>query len=424
MKYFGTIILTLVVAVGMIVGVYYYFNGYNEPKSSVTLTTAATKETTENSNKVFLAENKDGDFKLYKQGKKVLLEHNGKTNEFTGWSEYIDAEKPKMYYADFDNDGERELLIQVVSGNNLYGGETKYSYDLYILSPQQQENGDYEYTIVQANRDTWRQPFEQYIKCGVNQLKKDKSRIQVVMDNASNTISYNEDTGISTSKYVGYARADKNNEGNYKTLARWDKGNGKYVIDGNKITVEIDIRVTYEDEKTASVIGKIYCGLVLESSEFSIRANSVYFEASEDRRVTDPRETASENWKYTIDNIATAASSTDTNINWIEAEFEVPSSGSSDEKSFVSMESEIKSVDSIEITNRKIVLTAKDGFNFVNSNVTSGDYSVSVTLDDVDYDIVSSAEVSTSGSNSVLTFTLDKSYKRSHLKNISIKFGA
>lgn len=88
------------------------------------------------------------------------------------------------------------------------------------------------------------------------------------------------------------------------------------------------------------------------------------------------------------------------------------------------MESEIKSVDSIEITNRKIVLTAKEGFNFVNSNVTSGDYSVSITLDDVDYDIVSSAEVSTSGSNSVLTFTLDKSYKRSDLKNISIKFGA
>lgn len=424
MKYFGTIILTLVVAVGLIVGVYYYFNGYNEPKSSVSLTTAATRETTENSNKIFLAENKDGDFKLYKQGSKILLVHDGKTNEFTGWSEYITAEKPKMYYADFDNDKEKELLIQVVSGNNLYGGETKYTYDLYILSPEKQENGDYKYAIVQANRDTWRQPFEEYIKCAVNQLKKDKSRIQVVMDNADKSISFDEDTGISTSKYVGFARADKGSDGNYKTLAKWDKGNGKYVVDGNSITVEIDVRVTYSNENTQSVIGTVYCGLNLEGSSFSIKSNSVYFEAAKNRLVTDPRDTSSENWSYTIKNIATAASSTDTNINWIEADFDIPSSGSGDEKSFLSMNSEIKSVDSIEITNRKIVITSKDGFTFVSGNINSDDYSVSITLDDVDYEIASSAEISKSGSKSVLTITLDKSYKRSDLKKLTVKFGA
>lgn len=423
MKYFGTIILTLVVAVGLIVGVYYYFNGYNEPKSSVTLTTAATREATENSNKTFLAENKDGDFKLYKQGSKILLVHDGKTNEFTGWSEYITAEKPKMYYADFDNDDEKELLIRVVSGNNPFGGDQQYVYDLYILSPEKQENGDYKYTFALANRDAWQQPFEQYIKCAVTQLKKDKSRLQVVMDNADTSISYDTDTGITTSKYVGFARTDKEKDGSYKTLTKWDKGNGNYVVDGNSISVDIDVRAFYNEETASTVIGTIHCGLSLDGTSFSIKPNSVYFEAGENRIVTDPRDTSAEDWSYTFENIATS-SSADKNINWIEAELDVPSSGSSDEKSFISMESEIKSVDSIEITNREIVLTSKDGYSFVNGNVVSGDYSVDITLDDKDYNIAYSAEITKKGSKSVLTITLDKSYKRSDLKKISLKFGA
>lgn len=423
MKHFGPIVLALVVAVGLIVGVYYYFNGYTKPKSSVTLTTAATVEATENSNKTFLAENKDGDFKLYKQGSKILLVHDGKTNEFTGWSEYITAEKPKMYYADFDNDDENELLIRVVSGYNPYGGDQQYIYDLYILSPEKQENGDYKYTFALANRNAWQQPFEQYIKCAVTQLKKDKSRLQVVMDNADTSISYDTDTGITTSKYVGFARTDKEKDGSYKTLTKWDKGNGNYVVDGNSISVDIDVRAFYNEETASTVIGTIHCGLIIEGGRLSIKPNSVYFEAGENRIVTDPRDTSAEDWSYTFENIATS-SSADKNINWIEAELEIPSSGNGEEKSFVSMDSEMKSLDSVEITNRKIVLTAKDGYSFVNGNVVSGDYSVDITLDDKDYNIAYSAEITNKGSKSVLTITLDKSYKRSDLKNISIKFGA
>lgn len=423
MKHFGPIVLALVVAVGLIVGVYYYFNGYTKPKSSVTLTTAATVEATENSNKTFLAENKDGDFKLYKQGSKILLVHDGKTNEFTGWSEYITAEKPKMYYADFDNDDEKELLIRVVSGNNPYGGDQQYIYDLYILSPEKQENGDYKYSFALANRNAWQQPFEQYIKCAVTQLKKDKSRLQVVMDNADTSISYDTDTGITTSKYVGFARTDKEKDGSYKTLTKWDKGNGNYVVDGNSITVDIDVRAFYNEETASTIIGTIRCGLIIDGGSLSIKPNSVYFEAGENRIVTDPRDTSAEDWSYTFENIATA-SSADKNINWIEAELEIPSSGSGEEKSFVAMDSEMKSLQSVQVTNRKIVLTADDGYNFVNGNVVSGDYSVDITLDDEDYDIAYSAEITKKGSKSVLTITLDKSYKRSDLKNISIKFGA
>lgn len=423
MKHFGPIVLAIVVVVGLIVGVFYYFNGYTKPKSSVTLTTAATVETTEDSSKTLLAENEEGDFKLYKQGSKILLVHNGKTNEFTGWSRFINYEKPKMYYEDFDNDDEKELLIKVVSNYNVYGGDNEYCYDLYILKPEKQENGDYKYNLTLANRDAWRQPFEQYINCAVSQLKKDKSRLQVVMDNSEKSISYDTETGITTSKYVGFARADKEKDGSYKTLTKWDKGNGNYVVDGNSISVDIDIRAFYGEETTSTVIGTIHCGLIIDGGRLNIKPNSVYFEAGKNRSVTDPRDTSSEDWSYTLKNIA-SSSTNDKNINWIDAELSIPSSGSGEEKSFVSMDSEMKSLESVQVTNRKIVLTAKDGYSFVNGNVVSGYYSVNITLDDEDYDIAYSAEITKEGSKNVLTITLDKSYKRSDLKNISIKFGA
>lgn len=425
MKYFGTVFLTLLIAIGLITGVYYYFHGYNQPsEDDLTLTTATSRAVTQSSDKIFLAEHTKGDFKLFAKGSKVILEHDGKSNEFTGWSEYIAVEKPKLYYADFNADDKKELAIKLVSGIDNATGKELYYYDLYILSPKKQSDGSYEYDIVVASRDTWKKQFNEYVKCDVSQLKKDKSRVQVVMGNANDSLSYDPQTGISTSKYVGYSRAARDSSGAYMKVYKWDLGIGEYTIDGNDIGVDIAIRVAYNVGNNIKVIGYVHCGLELRGSSFSIQKNSVYYHAADEYRVTDPRDTAKSNWSYTVNNIAGPASSTDLNINWVSGSFKVPASGKQSDLSFQTMESEIKSVDSVQVTAQKIVLTAKAGYAFANNGLSSRDYSVTIVQDKTEYQISDSAEITEKNGRSVLTITLDKKYKREALSSFTVKYGA
>lgn len=425
MKYFGTVILTLIVAIGIIVGVYYYFHGYNKPNQDLTLTTATSQAVTQDTAKKMLAENKEGGFKLYLQGSKVILEHDGASNTFTGWSEYITKKEPTMYYEDFNKDGKKELAVKVVSGIDTSLGKELYYYDLYILTPKKNKDGSYDYDLIVANRDTWKKPYVQLVKCNVTQLKSDPSRIQVAMCNADDSLSFDEKTGITTSKYVGYSRGLMDGSGEYMNVCGWGRGIGEYTIDGSDIGVDIAIRVAFNEMVNVRIVGYVHCGLEMQGSTFTIKKNSIYYRAAEDFLITDPRDTAKKNWSYTITNLASPASSTDFDINWAEGSFEIPSDGKSRDMSFIAMDSEIKSVDTVRVSNKNIVLTAKEGYAFVNGNIAARDYSVTITLDGKEYEINKTAAISENAQGrSVLTIPLDKSYKRSDLSTVTVKFGA
>ena len=83
MKYFLRVFIVLVLAAGVIFGVFRYTHPEAfENNSTPELTTVSKPAATEkNSNRVLLASLKDEDFYLYKGSKGVLLQHCGKGEE-------------------------------------------------------------------------------------------------------------------------------------------------------------------------------------------------------------------------------------------------------------------------------------------------------------------------------------------------------
>ena len=226
------ILLSALVVIGLLVGVGYYFQTYRHGKAPEEGLTVVTAESTTASNKrTLLAENKEGDFQLYAQGDKAILVHQGKSKTFSGWSHYLTKERPKLYYTDLNGDKKKELVVRLVSGVDRSTGQELYTYDLYVLTPHKQKDGSFEYDLVVADRESWKRPFTQAVKCSVTQLKNDPMRVQVAMGNASGSLSFDEKTGISTSKYTAFSRAETNTDGTPQTIYGWDYGIGTYTVE-------------------------------------------------------------------------------------------------------------------------------------------------------------------------------------------------
>lgn len=418
-------ILLLLIIIGIVSGAYHYKINNSQPNTPAEIyTTKPTTTKSSSGEKKLLASLEDDDFNLYLKGETVILEHDGQSNSFTDWSENIALEKPEMYYADFDGDDKKELLIKIVSYTQDYPVKMNV-YDLYILYPKKQDDGSYKYGIFVANRDAWRNQFGAEVKCNVNQLKADPSRIQVAMNNKDKSISYDENTGLATNGYVGYARAVEDKQGNYYNLEFWDKGDGIFSIEGNNIFVDIVVRARYENSDKGQLLGYIHCGLKLNGKVFSIKQNSVYFMAGEDYLVTDPRNTAKSSWSYKIQNYAGAPSARNKQIDWINQTFDLPKSGASERTSFSNMQSKIKYIDSVTISDKKIEMVAKNGFEFASSVIAAGNYSVLMNEGtDDEYKINAKAEINERDGESVLIINLDKSYPRDDIKTFSVKYGA
>ncbi|MBQ8077507.1 MAG: hypothetical protein IJ235_03910, partial [Eubacterium sp.] len=153
MKYFFRILLTLVLAVGVVFGIYYYTNGNPfAQQSDVRLTTVSQQPATEkNANKELLAS--VGNYKLYKGTTGVILTHGKDEYEFDNWSGLIDAQTPKMYVTDFDSDGNEDLLIRAVSAEDKSSGE--FTYDIYVLKPVIKDSRIVKYDVFCADQTTW-----------------------------------------------------------------------------------------------------------------------------------------------------------------------------------------------------------------------------------------------------------------------------
>jgi hypothetical protein len=108
----------------------------------------------------------------------------------------------------------------------------------------------------------------------------------------------------------------------------------------------------------------------------------------------------------------------------VEGTFTVPDSGTDGVRSFSGMDSQIKAVSAVRFTNKQIVLTAAEGYSFMQNTANARDYAVQITRNKVTYRIDKSAEITEADGRSVLTFTLDKSYKRSDLQKVTLRFGA
>ncbi len=423
MKYFLRIILALVIAAAVITGVYYYTNDKTLPgqKGEVILTTATKPAATEKYEaRTLIASLDKYDFKLYKSGASVIIEH--KDNEFTfdNWSKVIDEETPKMYYSDFDGDGEKELVIRAVSGQD--ESTKEYVYELYILNPKEGKKEDYDVLLV--SQDTWRTVLDDQVTEELSQLKSCSKVLQFVMDSKGSPIAYNSETGIAESAaYVGYAKALQDDNGKYMSLFGWQKSKGLFTIDeDNNIKVEVECIATYDESHIVQDLGKIYFGLtVSKDNKLSVIPKSMYFEPNEKFRVADPTETAKKNWTFTRNNAFTPKDGGA--ISWAKYSFKIDKKVITDTEDLAKEETDIKYIKSFTMTQADILLTAADGYTFSEDPVKKGDYSVTINKGKKDeYEISYTARISKDAKSVRITF--DKTYDQKKIKTVDISYGS
>ena len=422
MKYFLRVFIVLALAVGVVFGVYRYTNPQEFEKANTTQLTTVTKPaaTEKNSNRILLASLEKEDFYLYKGSMGVLLKHGKNEFTFTNWSKFIDAEAPEMHYADFNNDGKKELLIKAVSEQKENGD---FIYELYLLLPKTDDEGKEAFDVAYASRTTWSSILDNNIIEEVRQLKNCKKIIQFAMNSKNKPLTYNEETGIATNGYAGYAKALPDGKGDYLTIDQWSKGNGIYSItNDNRITVSIDVDISYKGSSKTQKAGIIYFELFLnEDNIFQVTKKSMLFKPNAEYRVSDPKETAQESWSYTENNSNKNISQANEVIQWIKYSPDFNSDVITQTKDYSSELSDVKKIKKIFICQNYAELTAKNGYSFEKANAQSGEFSV-VINDDID--IAYTAEISTAGADEVLKINFDKAYPQSEIKSIVINYGA
>lgn len=429
------IIIALLIAV---IGVFVYSYQYrsekiaSEPSVSATIHTTAADTTASNQEdeqgRRLVAEDKKNDWQIYYDGTNTEIIHGDYKRVITSWSYSFDCEDPTMYCKDYDGDGEVEMMLRIVSGKleEQYDPDmSPYTYSLYMFEPYTSSTGEKTLSSIVASDDTWKNPFAEAINCEMTQLKSCKKFLQFTMNDAEETITYNEKTGITTNKYVGYGLALCSNSKTYYTLDRWNRGAGIYNLDKNgNISLDIQVLVNYKEISDTQYIGNIHCGMEIVDGAFILKPNTIVFNSVDPYKVSDPRDTAKKKWNYTIKNASSGTTFKSTTIDWIEADFDLEGTAKQITQPFDSMASKIKCVDSVKFTEKSVVLTAKDGYSFSNVITGSGNFSVLINSGtDDEYDISYDCAVKNEGNTSTLTINFDKTYDREDLDNVTINFG-
>lgn len=441
MKYFFRVCVVLLVAVGIIFG-YSYFYREKKNDEAVVLTTHAistTKagETTTENDKIEYYN--DNGFELFVQKGKGYVLYNDVQKEIGGLDWALAQSSLDIYCGDWDKDKENELLLLYSSGESQISSTllsrynedfSKYHQIAMMIKPVTDAEGKQDFNIVYADQNTWKKPFEQAINAQMNQVKSCDKFIQFVMDDNDVDLKYDKKTGISSNKYVYYATALKKTNGNgYQKFTKWSKGTGNYFV-GDDGTLQLNIMLlAYYDEQPskAQYVGNIHTGISInKKGAFTVTPKTIEFVANKKCACVDPRESASERFTYIINNSSNETVNTNDNyIDWLEYSTDLSPYVNEQTLSFTGLDSQIKCVEKVKVTQSSIVLTAKEGYVFSDKILAKGDYSVNINANtDDEYDIAYKAEILERDARSVLKITYDKKYTKDELKNIDVKFGA
>lgn len=377
-------------------------------------------------NSRLLVEDKENDYQLYFNGEAVTVLHGEYKIDILTWTSAVNTQTPTIYCKDYDGDGQKELLVRIVSGvTTTVSGVDEYSYTLNLIKPITTTTGEKSFSIISATSDTWKNIFENSIKCELTQLKSCKKFLQFVMDDAKEKVVYDSQTGITTNPHVTYALAQADNKQQYYTLNRWNKGLGVYKVDDNgDITLDIQVIVKYDEFSGEHYVGNIHCGMALYNDKFNIIPNTIVFVPNDNYVSTDPRDTAKNNWKCRITNEGVNNNFKNTDIDWIEAQFSLSALADENVQNFESLMSKIKCIDRVEFTQQSVVLTAKKNYTFSQRIADKGTYSVIINKGESgEYNIAYTCEIKNDGGLSVLTINFDKTYDKEDFDKILIKFG-
>lgn len=430
-KFIPIISVMLIVIIVFAVSVKYNKDKVNHDTSVVPneiVTQTAVQETTTEAPRenALLVETADKEYQVYFDGKIITFMHGEHKFELENFGWYVNVETPTVCSVDVDGDGQKELLFRMIyTSVETYNNNWEYVYMVMMLKPVTRADGKKEFDVKLANEDSWKSVFEQSINCEITQLKNCKKILQFAMDDVDKPIEYNSDTGISTSKHVGYAKALTNSNNQYYTLERWKRGVGVYNMDkdGN-ITLDIQVLVTYDGTGAVQNAGDIHCDIALIDGKFSVVPKTIVFKASDLYKVNDPRDSASRKWSCLINNTSGQSGFKDTDIDWIENEFSLSDLSSKVSIPFGDMSSKIKCVDSIKITQNGVTITAKADYDFSPHMVDSGKFSVIQNAGEKnEIDIAYSCVIKEIEGRSTLVIVFDRTYGKDELGNIKINFG-
>lgn len=425
------IAVLLIVIVVFVVSMQYKKNKVNNDISVVpneVVTQATNQETTTEKPRenVLLVETDDKEYQVYFDGKILTFIHGAHKFELENFDWYVGVEEPTVCSVDVDGDGQKELLFRMIyTAVETYNNNWEYVYTVMMFKPVTRSDGKKEFDVKIANNDTWRTVFEQSINCEMTQLKNCKKILQFAMDDVDKKIAYDEKTGISLGKHVGYAKALTNSNNEYYTLDRWKRGAGIYKMDkdGN-ITLDIQVLISYEGTGATQYIGDIHCDIDLIDGKFSVVPKTILFKPSEYYKVNDPRDTAKNKWSCVINNSSSQSGFKETDIDWIENEFSLTDINGTVNRQFGDMPSKIKCVDSIRFTQNGITITAKPDYNFSPHMVESGKFSVIQNVGkNNEVDIAYTAVIKEIDGRSTLVIVFDRTYDKDELSNIKINFG-
>lgn len=423
MKYFLRVLFVFVASVAVVTGMYYYTTGNSivgQEGSSVSLTTVTKQPVTEkNSNRVLLASLEKEQFYLYKGTRGVTLVHGDKEFDYSNWNTtMISEEPPTLYYANFDDDEEKELIVRAV--DNVDQATNKFTYCLYILDPVVDETGNENYVVILANKEDWSAILSEQIKIEVSQLKNCPKYIQFAMDKRSKSIKYDSATGIAKNKHTGYARALANGN-EYLTLDQMTKSNGIYSIDkDNKINVDVDIDISYKENNVSQKIGTVHFQLTLKDSKLYVTGKSMSFSANKEYKISDPNVQAAYPWSYTENNSNKNPVTGNGVVDWLKCETSLDPSVSTQTVTYTSNATDVDHIASVTITESYVMLVAKDNCTFDENALKKGEYSVIINQGTQNqYDIAYNTELN----GNVLKINFDKTYSPEEINELIVNYG-
>ena len=241
MKYFVRVSIVLLIAVGIVFGFSYYYrekkNNENIVLTTQVITTTKPNQTTTAAPDTVYYD--DNGYKLFIDNKnKAYIEYNSVRKELGGFDWALTQKPVDFYYGDYDGDNEKELLVLYCSPacdlNNSLITADKSDFENYhkyavLIKPITNSSGKQDFKIIYADQNTWKKPFEMAINAKMNQVKSCNKYLQFVMDDNDVELKYDKATGISSNKYVYYAKALHNdNKDGYKKFTKWGKGEGNY----------------------------------------------------------------------------------------------------------------------------------------------------------------------------------------------------
>lgn len=286
----GITVLAVVLAFLVVAGVLYYNKVYKPSVQQAVQETTSYKaggtEPQKAGKRTLVAKNST--VSVYVDGDFVIIDNDGTEEEFSDWNENFGKYDTQVYYADFNSDGSKDIIIVDDEGEGDI--KSKRLYGLYVLTLKD-EKSENTYKVSYTNSDNWLSNFNSIVTCSLNQLKIDPQIIQFVMDYNGVSVPLDADTGLAPEGtrawYTETAKTENGENAKLKSV-RLSDAYITYDEKTNSAEAQIYVYATYDGTAEQNV-GIITTGIEIYNGNLDIKEKSVVYSANEDLAVAAPK---------------------------------------------------------------------------------------------------------------------------------------